>query len=425
MCQQIPSFSGNNTKDDAGAAKVIKVGAYYYIFFLAKGDSNTPTTGEMFQTHVARSAVSSGGLPGTWFKYFNGSFSQPGLGGKSSQVDPDLLPTANFVTYNTYLNRYITLYVSGRWGFYLSYTLVGQTDTTLLSWQQAPHTLFPLVSHPNDLNVDHWLGPGDKQTYAYSSTISPNGDSDATGQEFYLYYTKVFEKDNIVYSRNLMRRKISLNKSPSSSYDAMIKLTRYEKSSPQKSKISTEVARPSEGYTKREDMGYILPYQAEGFRPVYECFIPTWNDYMLSIGNPYPSSNSNNPTTLNTWKHCESDGDQFIRTIGYVAINSTPPFTTALYRCFDSANSNHFASTNSSCEGKQNEFLLGYIAPLISVTPTLIPGDVDKDGKVNISDYNLIIQYFGNNTPGNSADLTKNGIVDIFDYTILVGNYGK
>ncbi|MBI3576605.1 sulfatase-like hydrolase/transferase [Candidatus Gottesmanbacteria bacterium] len=54
-------------------------------------------------------------------------------------------------------------------------------------------------------------------------------------------------------------------------------------------------------------------------------------------------------------------------------------------------------------------------------------GDIDKNGKVDIFDYNLLVANFGKTgvagfTP---ADIDNNGKVDIFDYNILVGNFGK
>ncbi len=53
------------------------------------------------------------------------------------------------------------------------------------------------------------------------------------------------------------------------------------------------------------------------------------------------------------------------------------------------------------------------------------PGDLNSDGKVNISDYSLLLQHFGNTTCGNTADIDGNCKVDIFDYNILVMNFGK
>jgi len=56
--------------------------------------------------------------------------------------------------------------------------------------------------------------------------------------------------------------------------------------------------------------------------------------------------------------------------------------------------------------------------------PTL-PGDLDKDGDVDIFDYNLLVGNFGATNCGNVADIDGDCDVDIFDYNTLVSNFGK
>jgi len=66
--------------------------------------------------------------------------------------------------------------------------------------------------------------------------------------------------------------------------------------------------------------------------------------------------------------------------------------------------------------------------PTSTSTPTpppTLPGDLDKNGVVDIFDYNLMIENFGNTNCGNVADIDGNCKVDIFDYNLLVENFGK
>ncbi len=56
-------------------------------------------------------------------------------------------------------------------------------------------------------------------------------------------------------------------------------------------------------------------------------------------------------------------------------------------------------------------------------TPTYALGDANKDGKVDIFDFNLLMVNWGNNPTNPSADLNNDGKVDIFDFNILMINW--
>jgi hypothetical protein len=66
-----------------------------------------------------------------------------------------------------------------------------------------------------------------------------------------------------------------------------------------------------------------------------------------------------------------------------------------------------------------------YIGPDKDDAPS-IPGDINKDGVVNIFDYNIFLQHFGVVEDClNSADLNGDCSVNIFDYNILLQNFGR
>lgn len=54
-----------------------------------------------------------------------------------------------------------------------------------------------------------------------------------------------------------------------------------------------------------------------------------------------------------------------------------------------------------------------------------IQGDINKDKKVDIYDYNTLLSDFGKEGQGIASDLNSSGKVDIFDYNILLENFGK
>lgn len=69
-----------------------------------------------YQEHDVYMAVSEDpkGAPGTWKKYYNGAFTEPGLGGEQTKV-PGLTPGANpSVHWNTYLEKWVMVWHA--WG---------------------------------------------------------------------------------------------------------------------------------------------------------------------------------------------------------------------------------------------------------------------------------------------------------------------
>jgi hypothetical protein len=71
-------------------------------------------------------------------------------------------------------------------------------------------------------------------------------------------------------------------------------------------------------------------------------------------------------------------------------------------------------------------------SPVPSITPSASPskpGDVDKDGDVDIFDYNILLTDFGKTGTNLASDIEKSGTsankVDIFDYNLILTNFGK
>ena len=343
-------FNGDTAQDDAGDGKVIKIGDYFYLFFGTDGP---------WGINVARSAVADLGQPGTWYKYYNGGYTEPGLGGHSSVITN---MDSQFVVLNTYLNRYMTGQMSGKWGLALDFS----NGTDYLNWEKFPGSfqpVYPEVSSDTDGTVDNWLvrDANSKQLYAYASFIGSDGNSDSVGQQFYLYYLKLFPGEGFD-KRYLMRRKIEI-KTKDDQFYAKALLTRYGKTSPKKTKVSTEIAKPSEGYIKTADLGYLASTGATGFHPLYECYIAAAADYLIYTGDP----------ATNNWTYCASANEKYVRKIGYAADVATTTATQALYRCYDKANTDHFLSLDPNCEGKKVELRVGYIFPMSGANPSPTP----------------------------------------------------
>jgi len=61
-------------------------------------------------------------------------------------------------------------------------------------------------------------------------------------------------------------------------------------------------------------------------------------------------------------------------------------------------------------------------SPEVSPSPTVIQGDLNGDGKVNLVDYSIMINELFDTGPNLTADINKDGKVNLVDYSILISN---
>jgi hypothetical protein len=104
---------------------------YIYVFFAYFPSAGQPDRGPS-TIQVARAPIASDGAPGSWTKYYDGSFgTQPGMGGKGSSVLPHsdacVTPRQPWVTRSTYLKAYVMIFVCSA-GWFQS------TSTDLVNW---------------------------------------------------------------------------------------------------------------------------------------------------------------------------------------------------------------------------------------------------------------------------------------------------
>ena len=178
---------------EVGGGSFAVVNGYFNIYYkdwLADG-----TTSEVAVARAPMADLISNAILGkstAFTKYYNGSFSQPGLGGKSSYLEP-LNPANSWlsVSYNDYFGK--LMMVSSQWsgdGGDLYYT----TSPDGIHW--APR---------QPLAVD----PGEQ---FYPSIVGTGNDPTHSGQSFYVYYT---DSAKGAWSRwsdaQLLRRQITIN----------------------------------------------------------------------------------------------------------------------------------------------------------------------------------------------------------------------
>jgi len=121
----------------------IVAGDYVYVFYPYFPGDGAPDAGPP-TIQVARAPLSGDGAPGTWTKYYQGSFdTQPGLGGLGDAVVPSgggcTLPGEPWPAYSTYLSAYVLVFECEEGWFF-------STSTDLVSW--TPPTQFFAAPNP-------------------------------------------------------------------------------------------------------------------------------------------------------------------------------------------------------------------------------------------------------------------------------------
>jgi len=85
-------------------------GGYFYV---TSWNSFAPKEGKLngfvMYSEVARCAIADKMAPGKWFKFHNGTWTEPGLGGKASRVGFDMRGIYGNTIYSTYLKKYLRI----------------------------------------------------------------------------------------------------------------------------------------------------------------------------------------------------------------------------------------------------------------------------------------------------------------------------
>lgn len=147
---------------------------YIYVFYTYAPSVGYPDQNQKHEIQVARAPLSSDGAPGTWLKYYNGSFSQPGLGGLGSPVIqyPEYWCGQPWPAYSTYLKEYVLVYICEH-GWYFS------TSTDLVNWT-APNNFFQSQSTSYFVNG--------QETDEDVTLVTPGNPPGVIGQNGYVLY---------------------------------------------------------------------------------------------------------------------------------------------------------------------------------------------------------------------------------------------
>ncbi|ANE45808.1 hypothetical protein SY83_05285 [Paenibacillus swuensis] len=144
LCTVDASLSNDGCMD----AGLIQDGDYYYMFYHQSFDNWSGL-------YAARAPVNDYG-PGKWQKWYNGSWSQPGIGGLQSPIlgnESNTLYAAPSISWNTYLNKYIIIFNNVS-----TWVASGHSDLSGCKYD---------IAYTSDLSTMNWSVP--ETFYSYGS----------------------------------------------------------------------------------------------------------------------------------------------------------------------------------------------------------------------------------------------------------------
>jgi hypothetical protein len=320
---QIAMASASLTEGN-GDFSVVRLGDWYYMFF---GDASNGHMG------VARADVHGGGAPGTWSKWYLGAFTEPGVGGQSSDIGPLLAG----VSYNTAIGRFVGLTYQSSLGdgFRVAFSPEGT------SWTVVDAPLVPTGTRWSD-TASGWI--------QYQTIVAPDGTRSWT-DAFQLYY--MFDRPTFA-SRRLLTSRVTMviASTPVVGPKVSVDLLRYYSPSAGKHRVTSAVPLPLSGsgdFAPEARLGSVFTRGGDGLLELDDCFYGT-TGYVVSPGGA-----------------CDTTSMTKMDVIGwaYSPASPQPPGTRAIYRCYVATADDHFVSLDPQCEGggSKVEALLGYVRP--------------------------------------------------------------
>jgi len=297
---------------------------YLYAYCLRNSD---------WQTIVARAPQSDST---NWHKYYEGGWTEPGLGGKATAIG-FLGPGAGYLLNDGWVAAVATDPWFGGVRLSLSADKISFVDLDE-----------PLLT----IDGSNWDRPAETDLIAYGTILNPDNGSNAVDQDFLLSYIYVPPGKGFE-SRYLVFHEVSVTVQDSPlPVQAGMALTRWSDPGQQIYVTSTgPLTGDRQAYRRDTTVAYMLTRAPEGIASVKfaECS-SNWAghlDQMLAADGS-----------------CGAGGYDRERTAGWLFADEQPD-AVPVYRCVNEQARTHFASSAPDCEGLGNmEFLLGYgLAP--------------------------------------------------------------
>jgi hypothetical protein len=278
---------------------------------------------------VARAPVASPG-PGHWTKWFNGGWSEPGLGGDATRLSAKSSGLARWLTTGLTVGLGE---VPGGIGLFLS----------------SDHTTFtplPVPLLPN--GPGNWKRPDPGEFSSYFGILDVANGSSQVADKWMLSYAYIQPGEGFS-RRYLVFRPIDVAVAAAPVRPQVaVMLARWRNAARRERWSTIAPVPPDTGYSLEMLSGYLLTMAdpAEASVELEDCIKAQSGrtDHLLAARG-----------------ECEAQGYRRLRSAGFVYAKPQAD-TQPLYQCHAEADNAHFASNHSDCEGQgRNERLLGYV----------------------------------------------------------------
>jgi len=323
----------NSPKNGGTGNHGIVVGGNYVYLYVRDQDAERPGHARGPEICVARSRLADKGQPGTWSKWYRGSFSEPGIGGSCTGL-PGYTTGANVIRFNADL----LMAVPNEALRPLSVSLDG------IHWTEFENYMFPWVFPIRQVDQAwrQWIG-------TYFSLVK-----DPVSQQFYLYhmYSPAGIDSWATMKRYLVRYPITFRLSQTAVPACQGRFTLVNYLSWENTDTWATIQPVDSGvYSPIGMLGYMSACPRKATVNLVDCMVIETGDHFI--------------TTLTECGAGKSAPDGsgkavvFLGPVGY-AYPTQVDNTIPLYRCYDAQRGDLFTSIRA-CSSSRYAVRLGYI----------------------------------------------------------------
>jgi len=311
----------------------------YYVDFWAEMPDGT----NRFAVCVARSPFSSGGKPGTWTKYFNGTFSEPGINGRCSPIaNMSGVATGQFnVRWSNDESK-----IAAKLYFAMPSTYTGTMSVSDdgLQWYRVPGPFVP--------SLRTQLNNGTPIRNAQTWFLGYNTFMEEDENKLWLYAMNLASGRGDV--RSIVRFPLEIRMRPFPGCGGRVTLARYRSTTTPDVWITWQPQEPSK-FSLVNEVGYLSACDSVFLDQLVDCYSPVLQRHFVAHSYECVGPLSTPDGTPSALVYKGSLGQSRIAPFGNLVIFN---------RCFNPLTRTYDAVVGQDCPTGHRQWSLGYIMPL-------------------------------------------------------------